>query len=281
VIVKLALPGIRPAPGIDREVRFYREVASLLRIPVPNPLYTDADEASGAYVLVLEDVGEPRPLNALVTPARAEATVTAVASLHAAWWSSPELGRYRFLRTLPDFIDRVEGQLPHALPGFLERFGDMLAPAERAVFEELEPRFRRAVEPLQAAPVTLVHHDLTPGNILFRDGQPVLIDWQLAQRTAGVRDISFFMASSVWPYEHARELALLELYHSRLAAAGVSYPRDSLLRDYRRSVIADFGRMVMSGGQRSISPGMRAILLQQISGRTGSAAALGLADLLP
>jgi aminoglycoside phosphotransferase (APT) family kinase protein len=280
VIVKIALSGIGASPGFDREVQFYRELAPLLRLPVPRPLCIDADEHTGAYVLVLEDAGESRALDDLPSPAQTEAIVTAIAQLHAAWWSSPELERYPFLRTLPDFIDRVERQLPRALPRFLERFGAALAPAERALFEKLARGFRRAVAPLEAAPCTLVHHDLQPGNILFRGGEPVLIDWQLAQRSPAVRDLGFFIASSTGPYDPARELSLLERYHSGLAAAGVNYPRDSLLQDYRRSVIADFGRMAMSGGQQSIAPGMRAILLQQISGRTGSVDALGLAELM-
>ena len=293
VIVKLPVarsPGRlgMVASAYEREMRFYRELAPRLNLSVPAVYWSDIDAETGDCVLVLEDFGgapaAPDGLDA--APGRALLVLSELAHLHAAWWESPELPGYGFLRTHGDFIDRVDAALPAALPLFLERLGPRLHPDERAVFEALPRGFRRAAEPLLSAPLTLVHHDVHLQNVLIGgDGEQtrvVFIDWQLVQRSAGVRDVSFFVGGSLAAGRSAREERdLLRYYWQQLRDAGVAgYTFERLMEDYRRSVLCDFGRMVMTAGPGEVSEAMLAAVERQITGRTGSARELDLLGLL-
>ncbi|MEX0782902.1 MAG: phosphotransferase [Dehalococcoidia bacterium] len=288
VIVKLALPGATPAPGFDREVRFYRELAPRMDVAVPACLWSDADADTGQWMLVLEDfpAHAARSDEAFATTEQMRAILTEIARVHAAWWGSPELERHAFLRTLPDFIARVEAQLERGVPLFLERFAGRLDAEERAVFELLPTRFRSALEPLDQAPKTLVHHDLSLRNVLLGSeaASPgvVLIDWGLPQRTAPVRDVSFLIGTSVPPDRRTQQEGdYLRLYLDRLHEAGVvGYSFEHLVEDYRRSVICDYGRMVLTAGHTQVHPGMEAAVAHQLACRAGSAAELDLLALL-
>ncbi|MGH7754367.1 MAG: phosphotransferase, partial [Gemmatimonadales bacterium] len=221
VIVKLALerPEGQVAEGFDREVRFYRDLAPQMTVAVPRLLWSDADPATGDFVLVLEDFPGhlARADDAFATDEVVRLLLTEVARVHAAWWGRPELEELSFLRTLPDFIQRVEALLGEGVPLFLERFEGRLGADERALVEALPARFRVAAERLGAAPKTLVHHDLSLRNVLFGQGENeprlVLIDWQLAQRNAGVRDVSYLIGACLAPEPRSRhEMGLLRHY---------------------------------------------------------------------
>src|SRR5262245_46154786 len=47
-------------------------------------------------------------------------------------------------------------------------------------------------------PQTFVHNDFRLDNIFFRpDGQPVIIDWQLAGRCRGTQDLAYLLSGSM------------------------------------------------------------------------------------
>jgi hypothetical protein len=110
----------------------------------------------------------------------------------------------------------------------------------------------------------------------------VLIDWQLVQRVPGVRDLSYLVGTSVAAAERAEvERALLARYVDSLERLHVrGYGAGRLLEDYRRSVICDFGRMVMTAGQAGVSREMEAVVEHQLACRAGSTEELGLMDLV-
>jgi hypothetical protein len=289
VIVKLPMvPAPRGeafrAPGFDREVRFYRELAPRMHVSVPRAFVAESDPSTGDYVLVIEDFPGhvSRSDEAVASPAELRALVTEVALLHAAWWDSPELAGYDFLRTFPDFIERVESQFARCMPTFLERFGGRLDAGQQTLVDALPGRFRDVVEPLTAVPVTLAHHDLSLRNVLFGVPPVVLIDWQLTQRVPGVRDLSYLVGANV-PAERrsGEEPEMLRRYQSVLEAAGVQgYSPEALFEDYRRSVVCDFGRMVMTAGWQGLSPGIEAAVAHQLACRLGSVEELRLLHLI-
>jgi aminoglycoside phosphotransferase (APT) family kinase protein len=288
VIVKLPLARApkRFGPGYDREVRFYRELAPRMNVAVPRALWIDVDDAAGDSVLVLEDFAtyEARSEDDFATPEQVQMLLAEIARVHAAWWGSEELGRHPFLRTLPEFIGRVESQLPGGVPLLLDRFGSRMDAEEMAVFEALPRGFRTAAEPLAAAPKTLVHHDLSLRNVLLgqEGSQPavVLIDWQLAQWNAGVRDVSFLVGNCV-PAERRthEERRLLRDYWERLRDGGVgAYSFEQLEEDYRRSVVA-----IQPHGDdadRRRNAGLEAAVAHQLACRRGSARELDRLSLL-
>ncbi len=286
VVIKLALALRAQAvlPGFDREVRFYRELAPLMNVSIPHVSLAEAGPATGNYVLVLQDFPDhiARRDDAFATPEELRSLATGIARVHAAWWDSPELAGYDFLRTFPNFIERVDTQLERCLPLFLDRFAARLSDAQRALVEALPAGFRQAVKPLEAAPVTLAHHDLSLRNVLLGNEPPVVfIDWQLTQQAPGVRDLSYMIGTCLPPERRAEEREMIGQYLAALEAQGVGgYALDQLREDYRRSVICDFGRMVMTAGWEGFSPGIEAAVAHQLACRAGSVEELDLLALL-
>src|SRR5262245_46331979 len=77
----------------DSEIYFYREIAPLAPIRIPRCYYTGMDEATGSYLLLLEDLPQARAGDQIAgcTPDEAETIMRTLARFQAAWWDSPEL----------------------------------------------------------------------------------------------------------------------------------------------------------------------------------------------
>jgi Ser/Thr protein kinase RdoA (MazF antagonist) len=148
----------------------------------------------------------------------------ALARLHAGFWESPRLqGDLAWLRGLRDGPAFRTGLFlsDAALRPALARFGE-LVPAEL----RSAARFVAAQRPaLEAAwtrpPLTLIHGDAHFGNLFFDGPEVGFLDWQVVQQGQGMRDVSYFLASSL-AVETRREHgeALIRLYSSALADAG-------------------------------------------------------------
>ncbi|HCV26909.1 MAG TPA: hypothetical protein DGB32_01140 [Dehalococcoidia bacterium] len=84
----------------EREVRFFKVLASDLGVPVPECYYAEADSESGDFVLLLEDLSSDRPDDeANVVLEDVKLVVRNMARLHGRWWEIPTGPRGRRLRT--------------------------------------------------------------------------------------------------------------------------------------------------------------------------------------
>ncbi|WP_051570724.1 phosphotransferase family protein [Cryptosporangium arvum] len=224
-----------------REVLFYRAVAADVPIRVPRCYAAFDDPALGRIALVLEDLtGKAtfRDVRDDVSVAEAGAVVDAFADLHAALWESPRLtgplaalgplrrspvvgvfGRALVRRALARPAAPVADLVPAAL-----------ARRSRVVTENLE-----AIDDFWAAqPRTLTHGDPHLGNLFFEGASPGFLDWQVATICPGIRDVAYFLVTSLTPAnarEHERRL--VDRYGERLAAAGITSDPDTLWTSYR------------------------------------------------
>lgn len=99
VVVKL--PSADPtsrATGValrnyEREVKFYDQIAPTVGIRAPRCFHGSWDEASGDFVLVLEDVAPAQPGDQIsgCTLPQAQAALVELAHLHAPRWGDPSL----------------------------------------------------------------------------------------------------------------------------------------------------------------------------------------------
>ena len=222
--------------GLGRnEVELYRHVGAELPVRVPR-LYGAAHSGDGRrFVLLLEDLNAAGATFLTVGERAGEAQLREVvgelAKLHAAFWESPRFGTD--LARLPSFENR-RGDMPW------ERFltGQMLALAARRFAAELPEGYpaiaalcihqRDRLERLFArGPRTLVHGDCHIGNLFFVGGSVGFLDWQVASRAPGIRDVAYFLCSSA-PTEQRREVErdLVAVYLADLAAAGVAVPSE-------------------------------------------------------
>jgi len=128
---------------------------------------------------------------------------------------------------------------------FLSEMEDRLTAQRRSLYQ----RIGRSLPPLLAAReasgrnLTLTQGDVHVGNFLYpRDSErdrPLIIDWKRVAVTIGARDLAYMMGLYWFPDTRAhRELPLLQRFHARLTAHGVTgYTWDDLWYDHRLSIM--------------------------------------------
>jgi len=226
-----------------REVMFYTAFAQGL--PVPDCLYGACDHAAGTTVVLLQDLSAARavPFFDGLWPRDVAAVLHALAKIHATWWNAPALEDLSSTEVLSDFDfaapwarypDALRKILPDmALPERLRALGDYAAIHHAEIYASLH----------QCGPLTVQHRDPQIDNILFRrNGDALLLDWQIFGKGRGVWDVAYFLISSVPSLRRRRnERAWVEAYHAALVAHGITdYPLEICWRDYVRSVIGKF-----------------------------------------
>jgi hypothetical protein len=89
-------------------------------------------------------------------------------------------------------------------------------------------------------PFTLGHGDFHPGNILYKDGEIRIIDWEMSCVAPGIMDLSYFIATQSWDFTSNNWEHLVEVYVRELAKHGVEYPLEDAKRDF---IEVTFARM--------------------------------------
>lgn len=214
------------------EMRFFREIAAGLPGELPRVYHASAADAAPGFALLLEDLAARGARFTDASQAlgvdEARLVMVRLARLHAACWESP-----RFDSDLAWVKSRERNDLHPverflcalAVPRGVAAFAD-LVPAE---IHGAVPRILAARDALEDAwargPRTLIHGDAHAGNMYFLPGAVGLLDWQLAQRAQGMRDVAYFLANSLpIPIRRTRERELIALYLRTLAEHGVTPP---------------------------------------------------------
>ncbi|HLZ69277.1 MAG TPA: phosphotransferase [Dehalococcoidia bacterium] len=263
-----------------KEVRFYRELAARVSLPAPACWYSALEEASGDFVLLLEDLGAARLGDQLAgcTVEEAALLLRELAKVHAAWWNSPMLDEIDWVPDAGSPINKAGLTLyPLAWPAFVERFGAETPPELLAIGERLGQNVNAILDRFCAGPKTLCHGDYRADNFFFgaRPGQPPLrvIDWQIAVRAVGTYDVGYFLTQSLdVPLRRAHELELLGLYHRTLREGGVQdYSFGDLISDYRWTALFCFAYPVMGGGLADLSNARGVALARAMMQRSAAA----------
>lgn len=234
LFVKLA-PRDRPtrafvgALGLGRtEVAVYRHARDRLGVRAPVAYHAAASWWRPGFVVLLEDLAARGcrfgDVTTRLTVGEAESVVRAFARLHAGWVEDPafaaDLARLAVGVGAPRFrLGRLLSRL--AWRPALDRHGDCVPVPLHAAAGEVSRR-RLALEAAwQRPPRTLVHGDAHLGNLFFEGDDVGFLDWQVAQRGQGMRDVAYFLANSLpVDFRRSHEAALLGVYVDALAAAG-------------------------------------------------------------
>jgi aminoglycoside phosphotransferase (APT) family kinase protein len=223
-----------------REVMFYRHLAGSALVSTPRCYAAELDEASGEFVLLMEDLAPAEQGDQLrgVSLQQARLVVDEAAKLHGSHWGDESLEANAWIlatrasATPPLPVDFVQT----SWRGFRERYGARIAPGvieAGALLSERLPAFRA----LFKGPRCLIHNDFRPDNMMFatpRGGRPVtVLDWQSVALGAGPVDLAYFLAGALAPeVRRAHETELLSRYHQGLQRLGVAYDAEALRRDY-------------------------------------------------
>ena len=226
----------------EKEVGFYRDIATSSPLGTPRCFAAAHDKESDDFVLVLEDLtgGEVySQIDGCPIP-QAEYAVKAMAEHHAAFWDSP-----RFTEDLswvprgwdPPMPQGVQQGVADAWPICQEVFGGRISDRIRKVCERF-PEVTTELMHYPEAGTTLAHGDFRLDNLFFNNSSLTVIDWQVCVKTRGAYDLAYFLSQSLTVEDRrAHEKSLIDLYQSTLALSGVDYPSNDLMLDYRRAVL--------------------------------------------
>jgi hypothetical protein len=250
-----SLVGKFPAAGEDsrnagaalgnylREVRFYQELAPTALISTPRCYFTDVDEVTSAFVLIMEDLAPAEQGDQLkgVSLDQARLVLVEAAKLHASHWGDGRLDALPWVCNTtaapPSMLD--DEKVGKLWRGFKDRYAARLEPDWIAAGDWYAPRYE-AIRSRYDGPRCLVHDDFRPDNMMFasaRGGRPVtVLDWQSIGYAAGANDVAYFLAGALSPEERrAAEPELLSVYHETLTGLGVSgYSLEAFTRHYRQ-----------------------------------------------
>jgi hypothetical protein len=260
-----------------REVRFYQQLAEKALVQTPRVWFTDVEEASGEFVLMMEDLAPATQGDQLkgVSLDQARLAMVQAARLHGSFWADDSLNELPWVsgsRAAPS--SPVSPELVGGLwQGFCARYGDRLSPESIVIGEAISARWGRMGE-IYDGPRCLTHNDFRPDNMMFgtaAGGHPLtILDWQSFAYGAGSMDVAYFLAGALKPEERrAAEPELLGLYHRTLTDLGVTgYSLDDLRHHYRHGAFtlfltAFFAAMVVEQTARGDE-----MFLQMVGGAT-------------
>jgi hypothetical protein len=225
----------------EREVRFYRDVGPTVGIRMPVCYLAEIDVATGAFVLLLEDLAPARQGDQITgcTVDEADLALTELAKLHAPRWADPTLDGIDWLsRRDPATAQQIELLYQSLWPGFVAQYGTVLSAEGLALAEQLGGSLAAWLAYSQP-PYTVVHGDYRLDNMLFgtpEGGYPLaVVDWQTPGHGPPVSDAAYFLGAGL-PVEDRRvhEEDLMRRYHSRLVEQGVSdFSWERCWEDYR------------------------------------------------
>ena len=226
--------------GVYRaEADFYTSLAR--RAPIaPRSYNSEFDAESGSVCLLLEDLAWMDAGDQIkgCTPKQAGQVATALAVLHAEFWTEhgddAPLGVRRFdsrasasMGVHSESWRRVRESAITIPPG-LSDAAEMIAPHVASIKERLG-----------AAPVTLLHGDVRADNAFFDAEGVKLIDWQAIRVGRGAYDLAYFISTSL--SEETRRTYqddLIESYVETLASCGVEgYSISDCLEDVRWALL--------------------------------------------
>lgn len=210
------------------EVRFYLEAAAAIPVPMPRVYHAAISRGSERFVLLQEDLAGRVELRDATQPADLEESrrvVQALARVHAVFWDSPRLRTdFGWLKSYENNpVRSLERSIwTVALKPGADKFRELVP---GALYRETR-RITGACDAILAAcargPRTLLHGDPHIGNLFFRDAEVGLFDWQCVQHGQGMRDLSYFLCTSIpIRLRRSHERELLELYRETLMSEGV------------------------------------------------------------
>ncbi|MCY3883066.1 MAG: phosphotransferase [Chloroflexi bacterium] len=193
------------------------------------------------YILLLEDIGDAEPGDQLtgVSPERCATVLAAIARMHAAYWESEALENRFWLVPLSIDARIRNGLFKDSQPTFREKFAHLVDDSFDRALSWAAANGEEGVRRLyRESPTTLLHCDPRLDNVAFRDGEPIVFDWQLVRRGPAAYDVAYFLSGACADLTGDDEAELLRGYFAVLEEQGVrGYPFEALVRDYHLGLL--------------------------------------------
>ena len=223
-----------------RENGFYRDLADVVPMAVPDCFVNEYDEESGLGVLILERIdGPPGDILAGADLETFSVLVEQLGTLHGRFWMSDAYG------DLDWAIDWTLPSLRLGIPIIQEAW-----PALRAARPDMAPIeildfFERTwiydtetwLDRYAQRPWTMIHGDYEFDNVILAPDGPVVVDWQTPMKSFPGGDLAWFLGLGATDESVAEEGELLDVYRAALArSGGPDWSRDEVLDDAAASL---------------------------------------------
>ena len=229
----------------EREVCFYRDIAPGLGGPIAPCYHAAVDTATGVFDLLLGDAG-PAVVGDEIAGATTEQAMLGVVELGRL--HGPLLGDAALAAA--SWLNR-ESPLSQAMvtslyAGFVDRYGEQIAPNHRLVCERLVGAFDGYAAAEAEQPRGLVHGDYRLDNMLFgtagADRALTVVDWQTVSWGPALTDLAYFLGTALSAQDRREHYdALLLAYHEALGP-GAPISLDEVREGVRRQTF--FGVMM-------------------------------------
>ncbi|MEM7141393.1 MAG: phosphotransferase [Actinomycetota bacterium] len=211
----------------ERETRFYRDLASSVAITVPTVHLASFDDASGAFLLIMELLGEDGTglpnLVAGLEPALLDDAMVELAGFHARFEdSATRAADTPWLHPTGRTSDYGARLLRAGIDS-----GAPLDPAFVAVAERYIADRDLLQDAWELGPTTVLHGDAHIGNVFIDDrggtARLGFFDWGLMTVGSPMRDVSYLLAMTLSPADRqANESRLIDIYLAARVAAGAA-----------------------------------------------------------
>ncbi|MBW2273056.1 MAG: phosphotransferase [Deltaproteobacteria bacterium] len=218
------------------EVGFYRDIRDSVPTPTPRAYCARVAPGGGRFVILLEDLAERgcrfTTIDDPLSLDEVRAVVRNLARFHAAFWESPRFaGDLAWVKSRRNNPHRgVERMISaRANDPAIARHRDLLPEVVCKNAHRISEQRELLEDYWSEGPLTLIHGDSHVGNMYFDGEEAGLLDWQMPQRSQGIRDVGYFLVNSLdTELRRAHQDELIELYLSVLERSGV--PRSHLDR---------------------------------------------------
>jgi hypothetical protein len=221
-VARLAKPAFLYNPL--REIEAYRTVLASDFLGTATCYGAVVDPPAGHYWLFLERVTGPKLWQVGELPVWQEAARW-LAALHSRFAGETELLTGRRAGQLLRYDGPFYWRWPRRARAFLRHAGPSVPVSARRRMEELAGRYGEVVERLLALPVTVIHGEFYPSNVIVQEAGSALrvcpVDWEMAAVGPGLIDLAALTAGTWTDEERA---ALVSAYHEALRPDGAWPP---------------------------------------------------------
>jgi hypothetical protein len=216
----------------EREVRFYGDIAPRLGGPIAPCYHAAVDTSTGVFDLLLGDAGPAVVGDEIAGATVEQARLGAVelGRLHGPLLGDVSLAEAPWLNR-PAPLNQA--MITPLYAGFVDRYGDQIAPEHRVVCERLVAAFdgylasekEGEAEASERGRVRgLVHGDYRLDNMLFgtagADRALTVVDWQTVSWGPALTDLAYFLGCALPTADRRQHYdALLRAYHEALGPA--------------------------------------------------------------
>lgn len=219
-----------------KEVRFYQSFCSDPSLPIPHVYFTEIDEQSGYFLIVMEDLADARMAQWFSEGVDDVAiALTALAKVHAKYWNDEKLNTFSWLRRSDDpyQCDQYKALLEKLLPPAKSEFSSLLSDYSWSVLDAWLANWESVRMATSQGARTLVHREADMRQMFFptaRMNRFVLFDWQSPEIGWGSIDVCRIISTSLsLAARRKHEDSLVRLYARQLREYGIDDLSDETL----------------------------------------------------